>query len=100
MADLLMEIETQIIGAKAAVRKQNVGTIREIGHGVARLEGRRDALRNEMHDLRHGIPRRALTPDDTEVGVVILGDYTQREEGDEVRATGKLLQVPGGKGLL
>src|SRR5262249_47178213 len=42
----------------------------------------------------------ALNLDETEVGVIILGDYTQLEEGDEVHATGKLLQVPVGKGLL
>ena len=100
MADLLMEIETQIIGAKAAVTKQNVGTIREIGDGVARIEGLSDAMLNEMIDLGHGITGLALNLDETEVGVVILGDYTQLEEGDEVRATGKLLQVPVGKGLL
>ena len=100
MADLLMEIETQIIGAKAAVTKQNVGIIREIGDGVARIEGLSDAMLNEMIDLGHGITGLALNLDETEVGVVILGDYTQLEEGDEVRATGKLLQVPVGKGLL
>src|SRR5689334_17611142 len=100
MADLLMEIETQIIGAKAAVRKQNVGTIREIGDGVARIEGLSDAMLNEMIDLGHGITGLALNLDETEVGVVVLGDYTQLEEGDEVRTTGKLLQVPVGRALL
>ena len=100
MADLLMEIETQIIGAKAAATRQNVGIIREIGDGVARIEGLSDAMLNEMIDLGHGITGLALNLDETEIGVVILGDYTQLEEGDEVRATGKLLQVPVGKGLL
>ena len=51
---------------------------------------------NEMIDLGHGITGLALNLDETEVGVVILGDYTELEEGDEVRATGKLLQVPVG----
>jgi F-type H+-transporting ATPase subunit alpha len=95
-----MEIESQIIGAKAAAIKQNVGVIREIGDGVARIEGLSDAMLNEMIDLGHGITGLALNLDETEVGVVVLGDYTQLEEGDEVRATGKLLQVPVGKGLL
>jgi len=100
MADLLMEIEAQIIGAKTTAAKQNVGVIREVGDGVARIEGLSDAMLNEMIDLGHGITGLALNLDETEVGVVILGDYTQLEEGDEVRATGKLLQVPVGKGLL
>jgi len=100
MTDLLQEIEVQIAGAKAATAKQNVGVIREIGDGVARIEGLADAMLNEMIDLGHGITGLALNLDETEVGVIILGDYTQLHEEDEVRATGRLLQVPVGKGLL
>ena len=100
MADLLQEIEAQITGAKATAARQNVGVIREIGDGVARVEGLSDAMLNEMLDLGDGITGLALDLDETEVGVVILGDYTRLQEGDEVRTTGKLLQVPVGKGLL
>src|SRR5215813_10063043 len=100
MADLLTELEAQIAGAKATAARQNVGVIREIGDGVARIEGLSDAMLNEMIDLGRGVTGLALNLDETEVGVVILGNYTQLEEGDEVRATGKLLQVPVGKGLL
>src|SRR5512136_790998 len=100
MADLLQEIEAQITGAKATAAKQSVGVIREIGDGVARIEGLGDAMLNEMIDLGHGITGLALNLEETEVAVIILGDYTQLREGDEVRATGKLLQVPVGKGLL
>src|SRR5580765_1847558 len=98
--DLLQEIEAQIAEAKATPAKQNVGVIREIADGVAKVEGLSDAMLNEMLDLGHGITGIALDLDETEVGVIILGDYTQLEEGDEVRTTGKLLQVPVGKGLL
>src|SRR5437762_1252629 len=100
MADLLQEIEAQIAGAKATPAKQNVGVIREIADGVAKVEGLSDAMLNEMLDLGHGITGIALDLDETEVGVIILGDYTQLEEGGEVRTTGKLLQVPVGMGLL
>src|SRR3974390_50355 len=100
MADPLKETEDQIAGVKTTATKQNVGIIREIGDGVARVEGLTDAMLNEMLDLGHGITGLALNLEETEVGVIILGDYTQLEEGDEVRATGKLLQVPVGKGLL
>lgn len=100
MPDLLQELEAQIAGLKTATAKQNVGIIREIGDGVAKVEGLGDVMLNEMIDLGHGITGLALDLDETEVGVIILGDYTQLEEGDEVRATGRLLQVPVGKGLL
>src|SRR5215467_122259 len=100
MANLLLEIEEQIAGVKSTAARQNVGVIREIGDGVATIEGLTDAMLNEMIDLGHGITGLALNLDETEVGVVILGDYTCLEEGDEARTTGKLLQVPVGKGLL
>ena len=100
MADLLKEIEAQIEGVKAATARQNVGVIREIGDGVARVEGLTDAMLNEMLDLGQGITGLALNLEETEVGVIILGDYTKLEEGGEVRTTGNLLQVPVGRGLL
>ena len=100
MADLLREIEAQIAGAKATTAKQNVGVIREIGDGVAKIEGLTDAMLNEMIDLGNGITGLALNLDETEVGVVVLGDYTQLKQGDEARTTGKVMQVPVGKGLL
>src|SRR5690242_21262364 len=100
MADLLQEIEAQIAGAKTAAVKQNIGIIRELGDGVAKIEGLSEAMLNEMIDLGNGITGLALNLEETEVGVVVLGDYTQLKEGGEARTTGKLLQVPVGKALL
>src|SRR6516164_6554885 len=99
MTDLVQEIETLIEGAKATTT-QNVGVIRELGDGVARVEGLSDVMLNEMIDLGQGVTGLAVSLDETDVGVIILGDDTKLEEGDEVRATGKLLQVPVGKALL
>jgi F-type H+/Na+-transporting ATPase subunit alpha len=100
MIDLVRDIEAQIAGARADLTRQSVGVIREIGDGVARVEGLADVMLNEMLDLGHGVTGLALNLDDTEVSVIILGDYTLLQEGGEVRGTGKLLQVPVGKGLL
>ena len=100
MADLLLDIEAQIAGAKTTTAMENVGVIREVGDGVAKIEGLTDAMLNEMIDLGNGVTGLALNLDETEVGVVVLGDYTQLKEGDEARTTGKVLQVPVGKGLL
>jgi F-type H+/Na+-transporting ATPase subunit alpha len=100
MDKLLRDIETEIAGARTAIAKQNVGVIREVGDGVARIDGLDDAMLNEMIDLGHGVIGLALNLDETEVGVIVLGDYTKLREGDEVRATGDLLQVPVGMGLL
>ena len=100
MSNLLQEIEAQIAGAKTATAKQNVGTVREIGDGVAKIEGLTDTMLNEMLDFGTGITGLALNLEETEVGAIIRGAYTKVKEGSEVRTTGKLLQVPVGKGLL
>ena len=100
MSTLLQEIEAQISGVKTGVTRQNVGTVREIGDGVAKIEGLSDAMLNEMLDFGNGVIGLALNLEETEVGAIILGDYTGIKEGQEVRTTGKLLQVPVGKGLL
>src|ERR1044071_3251009 len=100
MGDLLKEIEAHFVGASTAAARQNVGTIRELGDGVAKLEGLTDAMLNEMIDLGDGITGLVLNLEETEVGVIILGDYTKLKEGGEARTTGKLLQVPVGKSLL
>src|SRR5438477_5438144 len=100
MSTLLQEIEAQIAGVKTATAKQNVGIVREIGDGVAKIGGLADAMLNEMLDFGEGEVGLALNLEETEVGAIILGDYTNIAEGDEVRTTGKLLQVPVGKAML
>src|SRR5665647_3215045 len=100
MSTLLQDIEAQIAGVKTNVNRQNVGVVREIGDGVAKIEGLNDVMANEMIDFGHGVMGLALNLEETEVGAIILGDYTHIKEGQEVRTTGKLLQIPVGKGLL
>jgi F-type H+-transporting ATPase subunit alpha len=100
MSNLLQEIEAQIAGVKTTAARQNVGTVREIGDGVAKIEGLTDAMLNEMIDFGNGVTGLALNLEETEVGAIILGDYTGVKEGQEVRTTGRLLQVPAGKALL
>ena len=100
MSSILQDIEAQISGLKTNVSRQNVGTVREISDGVAKVEGLTDAMLNEMLDFGNGVIGIALNLEETEVGVVVLGDYLNIREGSEVKTTGKLLSVPVGKGLL
>ncbi|MBT6236750.1 MAG: F0F1 ATP synthase subunit alpha [Verrucomicrobia bacterium] len=100
MSNLVKEIEAQISGAKQTVAKENVGVVRQISDGVAKIEGLTDCMLNEMLDFGNGITGLALNLEESEVGAIILGEYTQIKEGAEVKTTGKLLQVPVGKGLL
>jgi len=100
MSNILQEIEAQIAGVKTTVQKQNVGIVREISDGVAKIEGLTDAMLNEMLDFGNGVTGLALNLEETEVGAIVLGDYLSIKEGAEVKTTGKLLSVPVGKGLL
>jgi F-type H+-transporting ATPase subunit alpha len=100
MSTLLEEIKAQIVSLKTDVAQSNVGTVREISDGVAKIEGLSDAALNEMLDFGNGTIGIALNLEETEVGAIIIGDFSHIKEGDEVRTTGKLLQVPVGKALL
>ncbi|HZE58667.1 MAG TPA: F0F1 ATP synthase subunit alpha [Chthoniobacterales bacterium] len=100
MSSILEEIETQIAGLKTTTSKTNVGIVRETGDGVARIEGLSDVMLNEMIEFSGGVFGLALNLEETEVGAILLGDTTKVMEGDEAKTTGKLLQVPVGKGLL
>ncbi|MDZ4815757.1 MAG: F0F1 ATP synthase subunit alpha [Verrucomicrobiota bacterium] len=100
MSHLLQEIEAQISGLKTSVTRQNTGVVREISDGVAKVEGLSGVMLNEMVHFPNGETGLALNLEETQVGVVIIGEYSAIKEGDEVKTTGKLLQVPVGKGLL
>ena len=100
MSNILQEIESDIADLKTGVTRTNVGTVREIGDGVAKVEGLSDVMLNEMISFASGATGLALNLEETEVGVVILGEGEKVREGEEARTTGRLLQMPVGMGLL
>ncbi len=100
MSSILQEIESEIAGLKTATTKSNIGIVREIGDGVARVEGLGDAMLNEMIEFPGGLYGIALNLEESEVGCILLGDAFHVKEGDEVRTTGRLLSVPVGRELL
>jgi F-type H+-transporting ATPase subunit alpha len=100
MSSILQELEQQIAGITSSVEKSNVGTVRQVGDGVCKVEGLSDVMLNEMIDFGGGVTGMALNLEESEVGVVLLGDYAAVTEGCECRTTGKLLSVPVGEALL
>ena len=88
MSSILEEIETKIAGLKTSTSKSNVGVVRETGDGVARIEGLSDAMLNEMLDFGNGVIGLALNLEETEVGAIILGDYTGIVEGQDGERAG------------
>jgi F-type H+-transporting ATPase subunit alpha len=100
MNTILEDIESQLSKVQNTSTRSNVGTVREVGDGVAKIEGLSDVMLNEMIEFPNGVIGLALNLEETEVGAVLLGDYENIVEGSEVRTTGRLLSVPVGKGLL
>src|SRR6056297_3402998 len=100
MSNILQELESEIAALKTSVSKSNVGIVREIGDGVAKVEGLSDVMLNEMLEFPGGLYGLALNLEETEVGCILLGEGLHVKEGDEVKSTGRLLSVPVGKGLL
>jgi len=82
------------------VTATNVGTVVEVGDGIARVHGLSAAGYNELLQFPHDIMGLALNLEEGNVGAVVLGDCSLIKEGDEVRATGRVIEVPGGDALI
>ncbi len=78
----------------------NVGYVVEVGDGIAQVHGLRDVMANELVQFSTGVMGMAFNLEEDSVGVIIMGEYTDIEEGDEVKATGRIIQVPVGQALV
>jgi len=84
----------------AGVAREEVGTVVEAGDGIARVEGLPSAMANELLEFENGVRGLALNLDVREIGVVILGEFSEIEEGQTVKRTGEVLSVPVGDAFL
>ncbi|WP_309397152.1 F0F1 ATP synthase subunit alpha [Cerasicoccus maritimus] len=100
MSSVLEQIQQEIAKLETKTVKTNVGKITSVFDGVAKLDGLSGCMYNEMIEFPGGVYGIALNLEEDEVGVVVLGDYSHLKEGDEAKATGRLLSVPVGKPLL
>jgi F-type H+-transporting ATPase subunit alpha len=98
--DIVSIIKEEIEHFGTTVTMANVGTVVEIGDGIARVHGLSDARYNELLQFPHDIMGLALNLEEDNVGAVILGDCSQIKEGDEVSATGRVVEVPVGDALI
>lgn len=98
--DIVSVIKDQIEHFGASATMADVGTVVEVGDGVARIQGLRKAKNNELLAFPGGIMGLALNLEEDIVAAVVLGDYAQIKEGDEVRCTGRVVEVPVGPELI
>jgi F-type H+-transporting ATPase subunit alpha len=100
-ADEISQIlREQIANYDSKVRVDEVGTIISLGDGIARLHGLDKAMAGELLSFPHGIAGLAMSLEEDQVGAVLLGDYTELSEGNEVKRTGKILSVPVGDAMI
>jgi F-type H+-transporting ATPase subunit alpha len=93
-------IQSYVTEYRPDVSREEVGIVTEAGDGIARVEGLPSVMTNELLEFESGVRGLALNLDVREVGVVILGDFSGIEEGQQVRRTGEVLSVPVGDGYL
>jgi F-type H+/Na+-transporting ATPase subunit alpha len=98
--DITTIIKSAIEHFDAGTETRSVGTVVEVGDGIAQIYGLAGALASELLEFPNGIRGMALNLEEETVGAVILGDYTQIKQGDTVKTTGSIVEVPVGQALI
>jgi F-type H+-transporting ATPase subunit alpha len=98
--EIINIIKSAIDSFDAETESRNVGTVVEVGDGIAQIYGLEGALASEMLEFPGGVMGLALNLEEETVGAVILGDPTHIKEGDTVKTTGRVVEVPVGQALL
>jgi len=93
-------IRGELKGFEAGADVAGVGTIVEVGDGIAQIYGLSGALASELLEFPNGIMGMAFNLEEETVGALILGDYTKLKEGDQVKTTGRVVEVPVGDALI
>ena len=93
-------IREQIENYETRIAVDEVGTVISLGDGIARVYGLDKVMAGELLSLPHGVSGIAMNLEEDQVGVVLLGEYTEIKEGDEVKRTGRIASVPVGEALI
>lgn len=93
-------IKKQIESYKVDLNVDEVGTVLEVGDGIAHIYGLENCMSGELLELPHGVYGMALNLEESNVGAVLLGKYETIKEGDTVKRTGRLMQVPVGESII
>src|SRR3954464_1805915 len=93
-------IREQIEGYESKVTVDEVGTVISLGDGIARVYGLDKVMAGELLDFPHGVAGIAMNLEEDQVGAVLLGEYTEIKEGDQVKRTGRIMSVPVGDAMI
>src|ERR1041384_6509453 len=93
-------IREQIENYESKVSVDEVGTVISLGDGIARVHGLDKVMAGELLDFPHGVAGIAMNLEEDQVGAVLLGEYTEIKEGDQVKRTGRIMSVPVGDAMI
>src|SRR5690606_31306051 len=93
-------IKKQIESYQSEIEVSEVGTVIVVGDGIARVHGLDNVMAGELVEFSNGVMGMAQNLEENNVGIIILGPYTDIREGDEVKRTGRIMEVPVGEELL
>ena len=93
-------LEQKIANYEQRVQVDEVGTIVSLGDGIARVHGLDKVMAGELIEFPHGVAGLAMNLDEDQVGAVLLGDFAELREGEQVKRTGKIMSVPVGEALI
>jgi F-type H+-transporting ATPase subunit alpha len=93
-------IRQQIENYQAEIQETDVGTVISVGDGIARVHGLDNCMAGELVEFKNGVMGMAQNLEENNVGIIILGPFTEIREGDEVRRTGRIMEVPVGDALI
>jgi F-type H+-transporting ATPase subunit alpha len=93
-------LREQIQNYDSETHVDEVGTIITLGDGIARIHGLEKIMAGELIEFPHGISGLAMNLDEDQVGAVLMGDYTEIREGDQVKRSGRIMSVPVGEGMI
>ena len=99
-SDIAQAISKNLEGYEPSLEARTVGRVVEVGDGIARVSGLPDAAVNELLEFENGTVGLALNLDESSIGAVVLGESDEIEEGQTVKATGRILSIPVGDGVL
>ena len=100
-ADEITELlRQQIENFEQRIQVDEVGTIISLGDGIARVHGLDKVMAGELIEFPHGVSGLAMNLDEDQVGAVLLGDYAELREGDQVKRSGKIMSVPVGPAMI
>src|SRR5580658_10842089 len=96
VAEITSVLKKEIAGFEQRLQIKEVGTVIEVGDGIARIYGLRNAMAGELLEFQNGVMGQVFNLEEDSVGAVIFGHYLLIKEGDTVKTTGRLLEVPVG----